>query len=202
MFSVPRIPLSASTWRGSQILHKPCDSSINIAETLEARWSMSVVVRRYLGRSRLAEELVEDLIVEHRDAMFARDVDELIAECLELEKLSKVTWTYVLEVLFSEEQAGDIDEIGHMMKTASTKILEVFDRVKPLMETVKGLGLAVNDSADFLIAHQVIRKIKDDVENKFPPINEMMVKQSMEAFRRGAYQPAEDLLRESQNQGS
>src|ERR1700722_7391296 len=116
---------------------------------------MSVVVRRYLGRSRLAEALVEDMpMAAHRNAIFAQDVDELVAECLDLAIISKKTWAYVLEKLFSENQADDIDDLdetGQAMKTACTKIVDVFERVKEMVEKAAALGYPIQYSSDFMI---------------------------------------------------
>jgi hypothetical protein len=164
---------------------------------------MSVVVRRYLGRSRLAEELVEDvLIVEHKNAMFARDVEELVVECLELEKMSKNTWHYVLDQLFSDERTNDIDGLGQAMKTASSKVDDVFGRVGNLIKIAKRDGYSIKDEADFLCACRVIKEIKADVDKKFPPIDEEMMEKSIKSYKVGAYRTAEELLLESQGQGS
>ena len=45
------------------------------------RFIMNIVVRRYLDRSRLAQGLLEDWQIEHKEAMFATDVEELVEEC-------------------------------------------------------------------------------------------------------------------------
>src|SRR5687767_4944518 len=94
---------------------------------------MSMVVRRYLGRSRLAQTLVEDLMVEQRTAMLARDAEELARECIDLARLSQDTWSYVLDLLFADLQVDDIDEIGRSMKIASATTLQVFEHAKQLM---------------------------------------------------------------------
>jgi hypothetical protein len=158
----------------------------------------NIVVRRYLGRSRLAEELVEDvLIAEHRSAMFAREVEELVNECIELEKMSKGTWEYVLDLLFSEEQPDDFDELGKSMKTATSKTVEVFGQVGKLIEEAKTQKRAIKNSADFWIARQEMERIQADIEEKFPPLNEQMIQASLEAFKQGEFVTLEDLLREA-----
>jgi len=161
----------------------------------------NVVIRRFLGRSRLAESLVEDVFAEHKNAMFARDVEELIAECLELEKISRSAWDYVLDVLFSE-RANETDELGNMMKMAIAKVSVVFNRVNQLIDEMKARGHGPKEVADFLIARREIQRINEDVAKKFPPINEEMVKRSLEAFRRGEGRTAEEMLHESQGHGS
>jgi len=158
----------------------------------------NIVLRRFLGRSRLAEELVEDvLIVEHRNAMFAREVEELVIECIELKKMSTSTWEYVLDLLFAEEQPDDIDELGKSMKTASSKILDVFERVETLLVAAQRQNFDIKDAADFRIARREIEQIMADIEEKFPPLNEQMIQASLESFRRGEYSTLEDLLREA-----
>ena len=159
---------------------------------------INIVVRRYLGRSRLAAELVEDvLIVEHKNAMFVRDVEELVVECIELEKMSKSTWQYVLDCRFSDPQPDDIDEVGKSMKTATSKILDVFGRVAKLVEDAQRQNYTIKDAADFQIARREIEQIIADIEDKFPPLNEQMIQASLEAFKRGEYTTAEELAREA-----
>jgi hypothetical protein len=161
----------------------------------------NIILRRYLGRSQLAESLVVDELAEHRDAVFARDVEELVIECLELEKMSKGAWDYVLKLLFADE-TDEIDELGQMMKMATTKIIAVFDRVAGAIEEAKRGGHPLRDEVDFQIAHREIQKLRADVEQKFPPVNEELAKRSLEAFKRGDWRTAEEMLHESQSQGS
>jgi hypothetical protein len=158
----------------------------------------NVVIRRYLERSRLAETLVEDVLVEHRSAMFAQDVEELVLECLELEKMSKRAWDYVLDILFSD-RANETDDLGNMMKMAVAKISVVFDRVNQLIEESKRSGHTPKDAADFLIARQDIQKIGQDVEKKFPPIDYKKIELAREAFHRGECIDVEEMLREAQS---
>src|SRR5438067_1292082 len=149
----------------------------------------NIVVRKFLGRSRLAEELVEDvLITDHQNAMFARDVEELVAECLELEKMSQETWKYVLGLLFSDEFTNDLGELGGMMNTATSKISYVFGQVQDLLEKAEKQGYPIKEASDFKLAWRAIEQIKNDTKKKFPPLDEKTIRESLETYQRGDYQ--------------
>lgn len=159
----------------------------------------AVIVRKCLGSARCAETLVEDFLIgEHRIAMFALTVQDLVTECLELEKESKNAWNYVLGMLFSDAHTNDIDELGCTMKIATSKLAYVYGCVEELVKRAEKQGHEINSSVDLTLARREIQKINEDAELKFPPVNERMVKESLEAFRRGEHESPEDLLRESQ----
>lgn len=162
----------------------------------------NIMVRKYLGRSRLAQELLEDvLIVENDNVPVAQDIEAMVAECLELEKLLTHTWQHVLELLFAVPQVltdAAIDKMGMTMEMALEKNLALYGNLGRVIESAQRQGRTIKDAADFWIAHQNIKRIKEDVARKFPPLDEQMRKDAVEAFHRGECQSAEDLLREAQ----
>jgi|ERR1043165_4731151 hypothetical protein len=162
----------------------------------------SVVVKRYLRRSGLAKELADELIAEHKTAMIARNVEELVAECLQVEQLCKNSWQYVLGMLFSDEYTNDVDDLGQSMKMATLRLLDTLKGVEQMAEKARELGHTITDATDLSLAYREIERIKEDMERKFPPVNPRMISESLEAYHRGECQSPEELLRESRAEGS
>ena len=81
---------------------------------------MSLIVRRCLSRSRLLEELVEIWQIDHDRAMIARDVEELIQECLALNALWADAWKWVKNEAISTGPIGD-EHMGKMAQMACKK---------------------------------------------------------------------------------
>jgi hypothetical protein len=165
---------------------------------------MSIAVRRYWERSRLAQGMVEDWQLEHRQAMISHDVEEFAQECIELAALTKRAWNVLLVGLFDDERCNDphLDDLCEMMKNALAKTRLVFDAVQTWIAETQRKGYVIANAEEMQSALRDIRKIEEDIDKMFPIIDEEMVKRAQEAFARGECISAEDLLREAQGYGS
>jgi hypothetical protein len=162
---------------------------------------MKLMVQRFLGRSRLAETLIENWRIAHQEETFATDVAALLGECLELRSLTRQTWSALLELLFSNEHNNgiEVEEFGKTLKIALVKTLEVFTTVQTLLEEAQQKGYTIGEAGQFAAIHQEVIQIKAEVGKAFPEYDRNMAEQARAAFHRGEYRTVEDLLREAQN---
>lgn len=162
---------------------------------------MSIVVRRYLERSRLAQGMVEDWQLEHRQAMIANDVEEFAQECIELAALTKRAWSVLLVDLFDDARCNDphLDELCDIMKNALARTRLVFDAVQESIVQAQAKGYAIANADEMQNALGNIRKIDEDIGKMLPALDLEMIKRSQAAFARGECISSEDLLREAQS---
>jgi hypothetical protein len=154
---------------------------------------MSVLIRRCVKRSYLVEELVETWQIEHSQAMFARDLEELVQECLELSGLLTKGWQSAVHVLF-DEQFDDLDTIGKMLKVAIDKSIGVFRKVEDLISEAIRKHYDIEGAEAFRRAVSDTVAMKKEVEKQWPAVNHRMIQESIAAYSRGDYQTAEDML--------
>jgi len=162
---------------------------------------MSILVRRYLERSRLAQGMVEDWQLEHRQAMVANDVEEFAQECIELAALTKRAWSVLLVDLFDDARCNDpqLDELCAIMKNALARTRIVFDAVQASIAQAQAKGYGIANADEMHSALRDIRKIEAEVAKMLPSVNVEMIEKYRQAIERGEFCTAEDLLRETQS---
>ena len=160
---------------------------------------MSIFVRRFLHRSRSVDELIEEWKLEHDQAMFAFDLEELVSECIDLGNLSKHAWKSFRDLLLKNPNAPVIEESGRVMQTALTRTLEMFHTVKALVTEASQKGHSIQDAADFELVVNETRKISDKVQVVFMEPDPAAIEESIAAFKRGEYYTSEELLRAAQD---
>jgi hypothetical protein len=162
---------------------------------------MNMLLIRCRRRTRVAEELLEQWQIDHAQAMLACDVDELLAEAVELGQLVKRCWTTSLNRLFAE-QVEDVDGERRALHFIARRTLRLFRKVAKIADqTVKG-GHALVNLADFTANFQNMRQLRLDIAEKWPTTNEQLLAESQAARLRGEYLSAEDWLRDAQGTGS
>lgn len=159
---------------------------------------MSILARRCLGRSRFVEELVENWQIEHRQAMFARDVEELVSECLQLGELILHGCKSLVERLF-DEQIDDIDAAGEMMRSSITRTLRTFQIVEEEVGKAECKGYNIEKSSSFRKVARELHQVQAELETTWPSVDADLIEKSQAAYRKGEYQKAEELLGEPHN---
>jgi hypothetical protein len=157
--------------------------------------AMSILVQRYHRRIRLLQEMLEDWQIKHQQAMFARDLEELVQECLELRRLTDHVWGKLSDGLFSEE-IENIDPAGRLMQFAVDKAVEVFEQIATLIRKADEGGYNIDASDDFSAAQARIKEIKTELAVQWPWSNHDLIQESLAAYKRGEHRTAEEMLRE------
>jgi hypothetical protein len=162
---------------------------------------MSILVDRCLSRSRLVEELVENWQMDHQRAMLARDMEELVCECLELQKLLHHTWTTTLERLF-DEQVDNVESAGEMLRSAINRTRRTLERVHADLVKAQEQGYTISNAENLAKSLTETKQIAEDCENTWPKLKLEMVQASLADYAKGAYQETGKLIGESQGCGS
>lgn len=160
---------------------------------------MVIFVRRYMRRSQMVGELVEEWRINHDQAMFALDVQEWVSECIDLANLSRHVWALFRELLLKDPNAPVIDESGRVMQTALVKTLATLEAVNGLVQEASQRGFAIHGVADLELARHETKKMMDTLEVVFMEPDPKVVEESIAAFKRGEYYTSEELLRAAQD---
>jgi hypothetical protein len=163
---------------------------------------MSLAARRYLNRTHLVEQLTENWQFDHVEAMGARDLEELVEECLELDKLSKRAWKALVTLLFDPAEKSDKVFAGEaLVRSAISRTIKVFRFVQKLIEDAESGGYTIAGAADFRKSFKEVLMLQKEIAEKWPTIDSGMIEESMAAYRRGEFQLAEDVLNELEEGG-
>jgi hypothetical protein len=162
---------------------------------------MSILVRRYLGRSRCLEELLEDWQIRYQKAQLAWDVQDLVSECIELGQLAQRAWDFVADKLYDENHRFDHEKVGEAMGLALQKTLHAFNKVdEDVIETVDRLDCPpVDNVPQFKRSLVAVRRIAKEFKEQWPSIDRETVKEALAAYQRGEFQTSGALLDETRS---
>ncbi len=164
---------------------------------------MSILVRRYLGRSRYVEELVEEWQIAYHKAQLSWDLQDLVTECIDLGYFAKQTWDFLAEKLFDETSALDHDTIGESMEIALQKTLQVFSKVQGLVKRLHQLDCpSLDNSQEFEDVVAQTELVNQQFEEQWPSLDTDMVEAALAAFGRGDYVTPEALLNDAKGSSS
>lgn len=161
----------------------------------------SFLITRCYRRARLTEELVEAWQFEHKEAMRARDAEDLICECLDLARLIQNAWQFTIDRLF-EEEIDDLETIRKLLLDTNERALATLRRVQKMTSQTVVNGFAIDHLTKLNEPIQALAQLQVDMDKKWPKINPQMIADSMAAYERGEFKLSEDLLHESQSCGS
>jgi len=161
---------------------------------------MSILVRRYLGRSRYVEELVEDWQIAYQKAQLAWDLQDLVAECIELGQFAKRTWDFLADKLFDESVAFDHDSVGESMSIALKKTLQIFIKVQRLIKRLHQLDCpSVDNATEFEELVAQTKQANREFQEQWPGFDTDTVEEALAAYGRGDYDTSEALLNDAKN---
>ncbi len=153
----------------------------------------SLVVRRCLQRSSLVEQLAENWQLDHDEAMFASDVEELCRECIDLCDLCERSWRSLVDGLFNGK-VENTEVTGRGFKTAVEKAGQVLHRVNSWLIKAEKKGFQVEGSERFKQGLYTIESLGERIDRKWPFFNSETIEQAREEYRRGEYHTIEELL--------
>jgi len=145
--------------------------------------------------------LVEYWQTEHKDAMVACDVEELVSECLELDDLVQHAWKSLSDLLF-DGKIDDVETIGDKMRMALAKTQNALSLVNDAVSAAESRGHNIAKAEDFRTIRQRMDLVAEEFKETWPTANPQLAQQSLAAYRRGEYQGTENLLRKAQGFGS
>jgi len=149
------------------------------------------------GRVRIIEDAVDLWKTDHDDAMAVRDIEALARECscvLELlREWQEESWQRLLN-----DQLGDVQQTGELLKAVFRGAIEVFPRVAHLIQWAGGKGYRVDGSEEFAGALSEIRRLNLELEQRWPFVSCEEKEEARAQIRLGECQTGEDILRELQ----
>ncbi len=154
---------------------------------------MSFLINRCRARSHLVDQLVEAWQQDYKRAMLAVDLEEVMAECMELSKLLHHAWKRSFAMLFDEKAPLDIEAEREIMLAAVERAIATHQIVLESARVIKK-DYKVAGFDEFAESVPVLERLKATIEKKWPTVNNQRITESMSAYRKGEFVSPQDLL--------
>jgi hypothetical protein len=121
-----------------------------------------MLVLRCSKRSRALEDLVEEAwLLDHHNAMLARDGEDLVEECLHVNNLAVRTWDSLLDAILQGEEV-DFEAVDATFGEALPRTVRCFERVLRLTAAIRQRGYEVARADELKAALDGVRAIKEE----------------------------------------
>jgi hypothetical protein len=171
--------------------------------TTQKEVALNLLVRRYLNRTHLVEQLVENWQLDHKEAMAARDLEELVSECVDLAALGRRAWRMLLSRMFDAQERSDrVFAAEDLIKSVIHRTAGIFAVIGKSIKDVERFGYVVEGATEFQKATHDVKQLETETAEPWPPIDPKLAQESLEAYKRGDYRLAEDILHELQGGGA
>jgi hypothetical protein len=156
----------------------------------------SLLFRIQRGKTRAIEEAVEAWKAEHAGAMEAREVEELVRECLQMPDEMR----RVYREIFDRFTSGNIEgyhDIGKALQAQFEGNLRFMDSVRDMARKQAAAGHAIEGAAELNRVLEEIRPKVAEIFERWPwiPTAEEVAEARAE-IARGDYKTVEELLDE------
>lgn len=135
-------------------------------------------------------------IKANQDADFARDVEELCGECLDIPRLYQQAWQKLLDNL---PEIKNTQEAGRAFQGALNDTIQVCGHILALCAAARKMGQAITGAEKLKGEILNLQELAGRVDRDWPFLNKKMMESSKDDFRRGAYRTAEDLLHDQES---
>ncbi|MBL8795041.1 MAG: hypothetical protein JNM56_14120 [Planctomycetia bacterium] len=162
----------------------------------------SLLFRLQCGKSRAIEEVVEAWKAEHAGAMAARDVEELVRECLRLPDEMR----RIYREIFDRFTSGNIEgyhDIGKALQAQFEGNLRFMDSVRDMARRQTAAGHTIEGAAELERVLEDIRPKVQEIFERWPwmPTEEEVAEAKAE-IARGNYQTVDEILDELRRKNS
>jgi hypothetical protein len=155
----------------------------------------SVICR---GRARAIEDAIDAWNLDHDNALSARDMEDVVGECLSTRDFLSQWHQTAWEHLFAGRLAN-IQQAGELLRSATGKLVHVFAAVQTCVKWMERKGYPVDKAVEFEAAARAVEGLLADLNRRWPFIDPQQVEEARAAFARGEGIPAEEILRELQS---
>lgn len=159
---------------------------------------MDLAVRRSVQRSHLVEELVENWQSDHQRALAAREVEELMQECVDLAKLNRQATQTLVDRFWSGSVKG-LESAAEVLRAAVQRTLLNCQVVQKEKTYAEQHGFMLEGAAAFTEACQNTLLLARQVDEQLPRFDSGLAEEARAAFLRGDHQTVEELLHAAQN---
>jgi hypothetical protein len=156
------------------------------------------------SRSRAAEFLGGEFDAwqkAHADALAARDVEDWIAECIQLGETTLELSSRTRQLLRANSLT-DPQEAGESLLILFDVTINVFDRVQAALESSKNNGHTIDNRGVFKEFRTRLLQGRDRLRTRWPWIDQAMWDRTAAAIANGEYQTAEEIVHELQGGGA
>jgi hypothetical protein len=143
---------------------------------------------------------VESWKGDHDDAMAVRDMEDVIAVCLQ-EKGFFLAWYKDTLELFATKKIKDAEATGEMLKNSLDQALAAFQGVCGLIAQAEQKEYSVNSSEAFKNAKKELKELRENLADRRLSFDRARIQQARKEIAEGRSKPAEDILRDLQSSG-
>lgn len=158
---------------------------------------MSILVSRCVKRSQIVQELLASWQLNHPDALFAADIEQLCGESVETCQLLRSAWRTLYESLFTGP-AFNVETVGRLFHQTVRRSIEVVAEVKNLVREAERRRFPIEKSAELAIQLEQLEAVERTIAASWPFVDRALVAEARSAFDRGEYQSVGELLHDAQ----
>jgi hypothetical protein len=148
-----------------------------------------------LARAQAIENLVESWQPDHHTAMYARDLEELVRECVGLRRLAERTWNFLRDAL-QKNEVCDIYFTGKIQQTAVKRHLRLYAAVREHIRVAKQLGYEIEGEEEFTKAEQYAKYLSEALKQEWPWLDPETARRADADYKEGRFRPAEGFFDE------
>jgi hypothetical protein len=150
------------------------------------------------SRSRAADSLggeFEAWWKAHTDALAARDVEDWIAECIQLGETTLELNAHARQLLRGNRLA-DPQEAGESLLTLFDATIKVFERMQSGLDSARSNGYVIVNEEPFQSIRARLTQGLEQLRTRWPWIDRKMWERTAVAIAGGDYQTAEEIVHE------
>ena len=152
------------------------------------------------GKTRTIVEAVQSWKADHETAMDARELDDIVAECISaqsfLSSWVEGTWQQLFANCLDDPQTT-----GTHLREATDQALEVSEVVGGCIQEVEAHGYKIAAAATFQQGVEMIRHLRGDIAQRWPWMDERLALEALADYQAGRSQTAEEILDELHGSG-
>jgi hypothetical protein len=153
------------------------------------------------GRTQAVQQAVDGWLSERTLELFTADVEDMLDACIALGK----EVCYLRQTVWRRAFAGQIrcvQETGERLLESFAAVLHVFDTARDTIRMAKAWETHKEKRTEFERVEGEVRKLKEDLLNRWPRVDFEMLKRSDAEYARGESQSLKEAFDELLDRGN
>ena len=168
-------------------------------ETFTRRTAMdgAIFTMRGDGRTRAVENIarIDGWKKDHNDAMFALDVQDMLAEYIEHQEFLRRMWEDSLQRAI-DGTLDNLDHAGEFLLDMFDRSLSAFEFAKSKADIAKSLGHTIERERAFRRGVTETRKLRHYIKKRWPFTDQEAMQDALRCYREGRSRPIRDIIQE------
>lgn len=145
------------------------------------------------GRTAAVEKIAERWKKDHRDAMFAMDVQDMIKEYLDHQTFLRKMWEDSVQRAV-EGSLSDLNAVGNLLVDMFDRSIDAFEIGEKMIEQARKNDYAIDCEREFRRGIIETKKIRHRINTRWPFTDEEAMNDAIRSFREGRSRSVQDII--------